>query len=362
MNRIKCLSIYSFVFLLMHIPLRFIRWVVKYINNETNNKLLFLLYTVLSTRRRFKQSFNIPLKFNRIDSLSIVNIYGNDRMGMTDRYKGMIITSKICKKYKFNHYIYHKHPFDLTDYLIPADNCYNWSLQEDIYNELIERKDSLFLEVSHLRNDKTQMFVLNLFLSLLGVKTLFLSISGVVSELEFGHCFNFLFKPSDNFLVQLTNFIKHDELYNYITVTFRFANLLGESNECIFNELPNEQKFNLINECIVVLNKIAFNAKEKNQKVYITSDSSYFLNIIIREKINNVVCFHINGVCNHIAFGGDVSNNSITKMMIEFFLITKANMSYQVKIGPMYNSGFPRYAASINHVEYKVINSIDDLN
>lgn len=341
---------YFILFILYHIPRRILRLSEKKISNFTTNKLVYLCYCVYISRRR-KNSF-IPPSWKKISQKTIINVYGNDGAGLTDRIHGMVATHIYCNNKGFNHKIFHKTPFDLERYFQP--NIYDWHLPEN--ESHFDSKNSIYLQMPSLRDKTCMDYVLNLYTNLFGLKRLFLNICLGVDEKSYHYVFNQLFKPSE-YLSKLFNdaFFQQIE-HPYISASFRFCNLLGDSNTNYLNPLDLGLKKLLLSCCKKQIDMLR---KCNDATIVITSDSPSFLKCISGEK--NTFCFNevlIKGQIskqNHMGFCSQLTGYESDKIFLEFLCISKAKTAYQIKIGPMYASRFPEYAAIAGGVPYQLL-------
>ena len=150
--------------------------------------------------------------------------------------------------------------------------------------------------------------------------------------------FRDLFKP----IQLLQNLISyHSESIGdvpYISISFRFTSLLGDFKDVSNEILEDSKKEKLIKKCLSAITDI----RKENpgySKVLITADSSRFL----EEAKRLAFVYVIEGTPGHIDFCQN--DDVVRKMFLDFCLIGKADLVYQVVTGKMYGGRFSYYAA-----------------
>lgn len=203
--------------------------------------------------------------------------------GLCDRFKGIISIYKWCKINNKDFYIVFNSPFNLIEYLEP--NSYNWKIED---NEVsYNRKDSLII---YLMYDKSvDKYVKDGSINKRSIKYInenikkgrsfkqfhFYTNSQLYNNEEFGELFNELFKPSQEIQTILDFHLTQINI-KYISISFRFMQLLGDFKDAWGEVLQKEDKETLINKSLNVIRDIHNNYPE--YKILVTSDSSTFLN------------------------------------------------------------------------------------
>ena len=272
--------------------------------------------------------------------------------GLCDRLKGITALYDWSMKFGIEFRIHHIHPFDLSNYLIP--NQYDWTINEkeicynrkwssvnhlmlnNLVRKQIESNEIITLEKlwvhKRIKTQKKQMhFYTNMYPE---------------NEFVFGNCFQILFKPSPK-LEKALNL--HQEVIggSYISISFRFVQLLGDFKDCDGITLSSEDQENLIIRSIEVIKKIRKN-NPTIPKILITADSSTFLE---RARILPYA-YIIEGRTGHINF--ENSDEVNMKTFLDFLMISKAQKVYLAKSFNMYNSDFARRAAMINNRPFEL--------
>lgn len=272
--------------------------------------------------------------------------------GLCDRLKGITTLYEWCKEYHLNFCVSHTHPFNLGDYLIP--NQYDWYIdKKDIcYNKGYTSVNHLMLN-NLVRNLINSREVVSLqkkwFINRVNTRKKqlhFYTNMMPESNLQFSTCFQELFKPSPR-LEKKLNFHLKSIGGHYISISFRFVQLLGDFIDCDGITLSEEEQENIINKSIKAIKEI----KKENSlfsKILITSDSTKFIE---RAKSLPYV-YVVEGKIGHINF--EYSDDVNMKTFIDFLMIANAQKVYLAKSDLMYNSDFSRYAAMIHNVPFKI--------
>lgn len=276
-----------------------------------------------------------------------------DHAGLCDRLKGMTSIYGWCKKNDVDFRIYHTSPFELSEYLVP--NTYNWLIEkEDIcYNkrwssvhhamlnhlvfDQINSGEIVSLQAKwldkRLCNHKKQHHIYTNFYP--------------VNDAAFSSCFLELFKPSPR-LEQLIQYQANNLGNRYISISFRFMQLLGDFMDCDGETLSSEEQKELINRSLAVIEHI----KSKHplvKRVLVTADSPTFLH---KAKQLPYV-YVIEGKTGHIKFNNSDEVN--IKTFLDFFMIAHACKVYLAKSEKMYKSDFARRASMIYGKEFELV-------
>lgn len=283
-------------------------------------------------------SFNEPIKPNA--EKRVVCIYDNKlRMGgLADRLRGILSVYHICKQQNIDFKILFNHPFELSRYLIP--NKVNWEITEEALNYNLRVTDLCMITSAggaYEREQQEKWFKKEFdrdfqeFHVRTNVPFSFLY--------NFSELFHDLFHPSA-LLESLIN--KHKEILgdDYISVSYRFLDLLGDFNETYGQgALPSEEKRVLINKCKKQLELL--HAKHPTQKILVNSDSRTFLEAASTLEYTYV----IPGEISHVDSPTPVDDSVHDKTFTDFFMMANAKNIYLIIADKMYSSNFP-YVAS----------------
>lgn len=285
-------------------------------------------------------------KETNTDLICIVSGWFNNG-GLTDRINGIIAAYQAAdasgRKFKL---LFDK-PFNLSEYLIP--NKVNWSITADkisfgwnvkpvfiraFNRSMPDRLKQLINTASHYKNKQLHVFT-----------------NIACNDVEiYHHCYHNLFKPSERLEELILKELERIK-ENFISVTFRFQQLLGDFKEGNYPILSHSESELLINKCIENLENI--HLKNPNKLIVVTSDSMTFLN-----KIHHLHYIKIlSGKVVHMQYTKDNSFSVHAKAFIDLYVIANAEKIYLVINSPMHDSGFPKLASKIYKKPFiKVIN------
>lgn len=271
--------------------------------------------------------------------------------GLSDRLKGMTTTYSWCKEHKINFRIFHYHPFSLEEYLIP--NIYDWRISPNDICYNLNYVSVNHLMLNHLTNNLVsagkifhkEMRWLDSRIVPPKIQHHMYTNMYPESDEAFGTNFGELFKPSTRVEKEIT---KHLEQIgrDYISISFRFMQLLGDFVDCDGDTLSPKEQIELIDKSIRAV-EIIKRRHSDIKTILITTDSRTFLEAV--QTLPYV--YTINGKIGHINF--DNSDDANMKTFIDFFMIANAQKSYLAKSEKMYNSDFARRASMIYHKKFE---------
>ncbi|MDR1782646.1 MAG: hypothetical protein LBR13_00065 [Dysgonamonadaceae bacterium] len=285
--------------------------------------------------------YNSVFYDDRNNALSVIQIFNGSvhTGGLTDRLKGICSLYEMAKSNGLIYKLFFVHPFDLKKYLLP--NKYDWTIDESAIKFNTKHSAVYIYEnrecaESFVRQNKTKY-------------QLHIQCNSGESYKNFSFLFNELFRPSDYLRANLDLNKKLLE-NNYISISFRFQNLLGDFTESGSKPLDIMAKEKLIHKCLDAINEIKISHSEI-PTVLITSDSNTFRNIATN---TYSFLYIIPQEVGHIEFSNNGGDNTLAAFL-DFFLISGAQKAYQVRTKEMYNSDFPKFAAKLGEVPYKMI-------
>ena len=274
--------------------------------------------------------------------------------GLCDRFKGIVTCYRWCKKNGKEFKILFNHPFNLVDYVVP--NMYDWQIDEKdvIYDQT--RSD-----VFYMMYDKSIQSLINngriyrLTESYMDRKMCycpkkqlhFYSNAQPESNKEFGYLYRELFKPSERLQKELD---RHQANIHgsYISVSFRFLQLLGDFKDTYGETLMDNEKQVLIDKSVAVVKEL-HKSNMKCDKILVTSDSSTFLSHVSQLPFVYVV----EGSVGHIEF--ESSDDANLKTFVDFYMIAGAEKVYLALSGKMYKSDFAYRASMINNKDFEIV-------
>lgn len=263
--------------------------------------------------------------------------------GLSDRFWGIVSTYKYCKDRGIDFRINFTSPYKLEEFLLP--NKVNWKINpNDIEYNFPSSRPRYISIFTHDRKEMAHYYehVLDQKCHQLHLYTNTQSID----DKEYANLFNELFVLSPR-LQESIKEIKDIIGLDYISITFRFQQLLGDFNEGNFPIIKdkNERK-ELINKCLSLIKELK---QRKESNILVTSDSISFLHEA--SKIENV--FIIPGKLVHVDFNADHESYKVhEKSFLDLFLISQASEVYLANFKPLFHSGFPKTAALIGGRKY----------
>ena len=272
----------------------------------------------------------------------------SSKVGFADRLRGMVSCFAYAKAIGVPFRIEHLSPFDLTDYLVP--DRYDWRLKDGEKSYNLRYSNPVFMIQRTVGKRSMRLFRLNqrrqhhIYTNANYLKEVNRKYR---TSFQFHELFHELFKPSCKLEDALS---KHrDQLMaqeGYISVSFRFMQLMGDFKDCRGEILPDDEKADLLTRSLSVIGEL----HDKERKtILVTSDSQTFL-----DKASALdFVYIVPGKTGHIGFsqGQDVHD----KMFLDFFLISQARHVYMAFSGKMYRSIFAKTAAWTNNVPYDEI-------
>lgn len=265
--------------------------------------------------------------------------------GFADRLRGIISSYAFAKANDLHFKINHNVPFKMEKYFQP--NSIDWRISDNelSYNLLYANPVFMLDYASGKRFfymiKKRQHHIYS------NINAINLINKHYNKSYHFSDLFNELFKPSDIIINQIQHYRKFIN-EGYISISFRFMQLLGDFKDirgAILNE--SEQK-ELISKCISFINKI-HNQHLNIPYILVTADSTKF--ILEVKKISYV--FTIPGKIGHI---GLVSDDDVQmKTMLDFYMISQAKKAYLGYTKEMYKSNFAKVAALTTNISFEKI-------
>ena len=274
--------------------------------------------------------------------------------GLTDRLKGIISVYylSIITSRKFK--IIFNSPFELKK--IFGTNNINWKIRSSAkekkyllmskhYN-FIDQTDEKIIQsnINNIINDQSKIIAIKINQDY----------SNFINNKNWGDNFYHLFNYTEftkNVLNKYSQIFKENHI---IGVHARFINLLSdniESGKILDDELKNK----LINKIKLILNKILI----KNNKILLCSDSKNFLEIINDDVSFSENIIMIKGNPKH-SERNKISTNDLEKISADFLLLAQCSQIFSIVLDDMYPSGFPRYAAKLNNINFKIISSVNN--
>ena len=270
--------------------------------------------------------------------------------GISDRMFGIISAFLYCQRNNLDFRINFTYPFLLENFLEP--NEYDWRIKsEDISYNILQAKP---LYISQFSLD-SEIMRKNADIRLIhSIPQLHLYSNMVAfSEHEFRLCFNKLFKKS--YILETAIARNLAKIASpYVSITFRFQQLLGDLKETGYRKLKSDtEKECLMMKCLNCIEKLH---EKTGSKILVTSDSVTFLNFV-QKRLSYV--FVISGTVVHMDYCSkdeSVDLNTHLKSFVDLFMIANAETIYLADINPLYRSAFPKFASWIYNKKFVTVN------
>lgn len=300
------------------------------------------------------KEYYMLLKYNKISfgkakEPMLVAVVDHRRhcQGLADRFKGIVTVYALAKAINVPFRCVFTHPFHLKDFLEP--NTYNWLPQpEELSNNIrdarfkIMRKQPTLERLFKVLPLKKQVFVYANYDYL-----------GEINEkynknYEWGVLFNELFKPTKELEDNLQIHLKQIGDQGYLACTFRFQALLADFKDDYSMALTDAEKTKLIETNRNALSHLVDNT---DLPVLVSSDSMTFIDAV--KTLDRV--YTVPGKVAHIdRVGGDMKGIHM-KLLLDFFMLSRAKKVFSIGTDSMYLSNFPVYAAKINDIPFERI-------
>ena len=276
--------------------------------------------------------------------------------GLCDRLRGIISLYMFCKENNLNFKVNFCEPFELRDYLMP--NQYDWFVSKDVLQYNLAAAKPFRMACSYRTNGGTlkqelasQLQYLNKVIRKNHGKEfhIYTNMYYAHDSNVYSKYFHELFKPS-NPLKDALNIQQEKIGGQYISVTLRFQNLLGDFQEGKFPTLDDTSQNTLIQK---VKDKIIelHNTRHPDAKFLVTSDSRRFLDAV--DGIDYI--YTIPGKLVHMTYTPIHEFATHLKSFVDLMMLADAQKLYLLVTGQMYRSGFAESASFINCRPYELI-------
>lgn len=275
--------------------------------------------------------------------------------GLTDRFRNILSVYEYCKENNIPFRLYYVYPCDLQQFLLPK--AYDWTIKSSELSYSYYDSKELILYVRPIENvEPSEMIRINNEEHLYLLKDEMKRNKKIQYHLYGNTClaaghyqesWNELFIMTP-FLEAHINQVRQNFKEPYESVTLRFQQLLGDFEEGNFETLSEDARDELIQTCIDKINDLYHTGYFSTPKVLITSDSQTFLK---RVKELSFV-YTIPGKLEHMDFTRNDNLEVNVKPFIDLILLSKAQRLTLLKVGKMYKSGFPAFAAELGKKHY----------
>ena len=294
-----------------------------------------------------KKCENKKMTFDNSPQIVVSMIDGRLKHGgLSDRICGIVSAFQYClmhnKEFKIN-FVY---PYDLGMFLEP--NEYDWRLNSN--------------ELSYCKKNAIPMYI-SLFSHNVNIMRKYADskLNKNIKQIhlysnmhyfyfnEFGDLFNKLFKKT-KMLDDAVNKCLINIGEKYVSITFRFQQLLGDFKESGFPSINSDKEKNiLIERCC---NIIKYVHEKENKRVVVTSDSNSFTKYV-NDLFDYV--YVVPGTVVHMDYvQGNEKIDVLThlKSFVDFFVLANAETIYLGNIAPLYGSSFSKTASMVYGKKY----------
>lgn len=265
--------------------------------------------------------------------------------GLSDRLWGLISTYLVCKESGVEFKANWVWPFNLTTFLLPAS--YDWTIRPDELSYNRDEATPVFVNNNHnvknqwrllrrvLKHDRRQVHVYS---------------PAHIDRDNFGKHFAELFKPApvlENAIGQQMDEIGGE----FVSITFRFQQLLGDFKEGNYPTLPADKQAELLKKSIEAVEEVRRRNPEV-KKILVTSDSRRMLEQAARLPYVHI----IPGKLVHMSYTDtNESDMNHLKAFLDFFMIGNAKKVYFAQCPGIYGSTFAHTASRLHKAPYEVI-------
>lgn len=279
-----------------------------------------------------------PMVVTRLDS-------DTDGCGLADRLRGMVSSYAYAKCINLPFRIVHRNPFSLEEFLVP--NKYDWIAKDNEVSYNLKNSRPVYVMnrskgqnlplLSH--NKQIHLFTNVNFLPLLA--------DYYHQDFAYHQLYDELFKPSEALQKELDKYHHYVEK-GYVSVSFRFLQLMGDFKDTSGEVLNEKERAALISKCHRFLDGI--HQKHPNCFMLVTADSRSFLDTLTDFEY----IFTIPGEIGHVGYASN-ANNLHMKTFLDFYMISYAEKVYLGYTDKMYKSNFARSAAAITNAPFEMI-------
>ena len=267
--------------------------------------------------------------------------------GLADRFKGAVSAYAWCLCNGIDFKIRYTFPFELSDYLLPAEH--DWVLKPNEFSRNLFDTKLMYARGEHgrrllaLKTSKRQIHYYGNMDVLPAINTHYGTSYG------WGELFRRLFKPCP-ILQQRIEEIQSSIGAPYFSAVFRFQNLLGDFEEYHFkSESDKTKREEVISKCLDGIRNLQ--TTDPGMPVLVTSDSVTFL-----ERAAALEGVHvIPGKVVHVGSKGGEKYDTYLKSFVDFYMLAGSTKIYGLATPEMYKSEFPMYAAKVNDIPFERI-------
>lgn len=324
---------------------------------------VFYFSPILLANHRFRKSLLEPLYEREWSSSRQKKNYGRMVIymalpettfcgGLSDRLRGIVSIYAECKRRGLPFRIVFK-PLQLEEYLAPND--YDWRIADDDICWDWKKVYACVLLTYHFSSrNRWQHFVQSTVLRSFLRKPygqIHVFSNMICKDSEYSLLFHELFKPSPELekLIEY-NLEKLGGKGSYISLTFRFRQLLGDFKEG-GSTLPDAQRMPYIERCLGCVAQL--HEAHPEYRILVTSDSHTFLDTLSKKAADYV--YVMPGRVVHMGFTAGAAKETYMKSFLDMYMLSYAHVVYQAVDRLLFRSTFPIRSALLGGTAYREI-------
>jgi hypothetical protein len=266
-------------------------------------------------------------------------------MGFADCLRGMISSYAFAKVRQIPFKIDFRHPFNLTDYLVP--NEYDWTIDKSEVSYNYKYSSPIW----SMNHDNGKVFLLPFprkrqYHLYTNVSNLDLINNNYHENYEYAKLYKELFRSSESLESRISEVVSKIG-GDYISASFRFSTLLGDFEDCINSPLPEDEQHALIEKCKRKLEEIYTMSEVKS--FFVTSDSEKFIEAVKDIDWITVIDGHRG------RFSKTIEDDAHMLTFLDYSIISRAKKAYMLHTGKMYRSNFAKSAAMTTGIPYEEV-------
>lgn len=274
--------------------------------------------------------------------------------GLADRLKGILSTYILCKEKGWQFKLLFNDPFPMEIFMVP--NTYDWTIDKE--NVFFDRSHSTPITMEITEESPYQARKQKQWLSQQIAKARTPQVHIYTNAMfayiyDFSAAFKELFRPSER--LQKTISKQLDALqHSYVSISARFLNVLGDFTDTVqIDPLPERIQQELLNRCIRCIQHC--HELNPGKTILVNSDSKTFLKEASKLPYTYVtkgLITHLDTDCND----AETIYERYEKTMIDYLLISEAEIIYRIDGKWLHASGYPLSASRIHNRPFITLN------
>jgi hypothetical protein len=259
--------------------------------------------------------------------------------GWVDRLKGIVSVYELSQLAGRELKLCMDDSFPVLEFLQPSSFDWRTTREELRWSPLAagfhvsrDRHSSGFLKLS--QSSRSQLFVDT---NLDYLPLLHRELTGDQLHTLWGKRYKELFTPKADFEEAVAAYARPGS----IAVHTRFTSLLGDFKDVTDRELNEPDKRQLLQDCLGHVRHLA--AAHESKRLMVFSDSPAFLDAVSTVAPNIAL---IPGTPSHLDHSSQ-PRDSLQKTLLDFYVMLRCEQIVMLRVGPMYNSNFSRYASYV---------------